>query len=280
MLVVRRVEQQLRGVRRTARDDDDVAGDPLLAAVPLDDDLGDGRAGVVRVQLDHLRVRQQRDVRVLERRPHAEHLGVGLGVHQAGEAVAVRAAHARAVRHVRLVEHDAARRVERVVAGRGELVRRAAGCAARARRPGAGTARSRAARSDPRRALRAPGRAARPACSTAPSRRRRSARPARCRRGGAAPRSPPGAAGRARRRTAWSRRRRSSGSAAGTLCRSRRTTCRARRSGCRRRRPRRASSAARAAASRRARAAGSASRMAPERASVPPPAPVPMMMTS
>ena len=45
----------------------------------------------------------------------AEHLGVGLGVQRAREPVAVPAAHTDAVRQVRLVEQDAARRVERVV---------------------------------------------------------------------------------------------------------------------------------------------------------------------
>ena len=98
------------------------AGEPLLPAVPLDDDLGDGRARVVRVEPDDLRVRQQRDVRVLERGPHAEHLGVGLRVDEAREAVARRAADARAERRVRLVEHDPARRVERLVAGGREVV--------------------------------------------------------------------------------------------------------------------------------------------------------------
>ena len=82
---------------------------------------------------------QQRDVRVLERRPHADHLRVRLRVHEAREAVAGRAAYARAVGHVRLVEQDAARRVERMVARPRRGRRRAAGSAARARPPGTGT---------------------------------------------------------------------------------------------------------------------------------------------
>ena len=65
---------------------------------------------------------QQGDVRMLERRAHADHLGVGLGVEDAGEAVAVGAAHARAVGRVRLVEEDPARRMERVVAGARQVV--------------------------------------------------------------------------------------------------------------------------------------------------------------
>ena len=85
-------------------------------------DAGHCCSGVVRLQAYRPRVRQQRDVRVLERRPNPEHLGVGLPVHRAGEAVAVLAADADAVRHVRLVEPDSARRVERAVAGGLEIV--------------------------------------------------------------------------------------------------------------------------------------------------------------
>ena len=57
------------------------------------------------VQRHRLGVGHQRDVGVLQRRPDPEHLGVGLGVHEAGEAVARRAANAGAVGHVALVEH-------------------------------------------------------------------------------------------------------------------------------------------------------------------------------
>ena len=57
-------------------------GVALLGAVALDDDLRDGRAGLVRLELHRLRVRQQRDVRVLERRPDAEHVRVRLAVHE------------------------------------------------------------------------------------------------------------------------------------------------------------------------------------------------------
>ena len=166
------------------------AANVSLRAVVLDDDAGDRGARAVGLERDRLGVRQQRHVGVLERRPDRDHLGVGLGVHEAREAVAVGAADALAVRHVGLVEQDPAGRVERVQAGLSRGRRRAAGSAARARPPGTGRARSRAARSDPRRARRGPGRAARPACSTAPSGRRRSATPARSRRGGAARRSP------------------------------------------------------------------------------------------
>ena len=122
VLVARRLQQQLGRVGGAARDDDDVAREPLLGPVPLDDHLADGGAFPVRLEPHDLRVRQQRHVRVLEGRPNAEHLGVGLRVHEAGEAVAGRTADAGRERRVRLVEHDPARRVERVVAGCREVV--------------------------------------------------------------------------------------------------------------------------------------------------------------
>ncbi len=91
-------------------------------ALVLDDDLAHGRARGVRLELDGHRVREECHVRVLERRADTQHLGVGLGMHEAREAVAGRAADARAVGHVALVEHDPAGRVERLVAGVGELI--------------------------------------------------------------------------------------------------------------------------------------------------------------
>ena len=162
----------------------------------------------------HPGVGDQLDVVVRQRRVDADHLGVGLGVHHAGEAVDPVAADADAVvgRPALLVlgEVDPDRQVERVqslllqvvaqlldarlVLDRPEPVRSA-------RRPlgrvlpvpavhqvevlGLGVVRLEVARS-------------------------RSARPARCRRGGAARRSPPGAAGTAPRRRTWCCRRRSS----------------------------------------------------------------------
>ena len=69
-------------------DDHDVARESLLGAVPIDDDLGDGRATGVRLEPDGPGVRQQRDVRMLERRANAEHLGVRLRMDEAREPVA------------------------------------------------------------------------------------------------------------------------------------------------------------------------------------------------
>ena len=144
--------------------------------------------------------------------------------------------------------------------------REAAGCAARARRPGADRGRWRADRWGPRRARREPDRGSPPACSRAPCRRRRSARRARGRPGAAARRSRARAGGRARRRTSWSRRPRSSGCRVETACRPCRARSPSRRSGSRRRRRRSSSSASRAAATRRARGGGCSCRTAPARA--------------
>ena len=82
----------------------------------LDDHAGDGGAGRVGFQLHRPRVPQQGDVVVLEGGPDADHLGVGLGVQRAREAVAFPALHAGAVGQVGLVDQDPARGVERMVA--------------------------------------------------------------------------------------------------------------------------------------------------------------------
>ena len=88
MLLVGGLQEQLGRVRGSAGDDDDVARETLLAPVAVDDDLGDGRPVGVRLEPDDPRVREQRDVRMLEGRPNAEHLGVGLGVNETREPVA------------------------------------------------------------------------------------------------------------------------------------------------------------------------------------------------
>src|SRR4030095_5638967 len=85
-------------------------------------DLGDGRTVAFRVEPGDLRVRQQRNVRMLESRPHPEHLGVRLGMDEAREAVTGSAPDTGADRHVRLVEHDSAGRVEGPEAGGREVV--------------------------------------------------------------------------------------------------------------------------------------------------------------
>ena len=116
-------EQDLGRVGGARGDHDDVAVVDLFAVVALDDDPLDGRAGRVRLEPGHDRPRSEADVLVLEGRPDAEHLGVGLGLDQAREAVAGPAADAVAVGSVVLEQPDPTRRVERVVAGLLEVVR-------------------------------------------------------------------------------------------------------------------------------------------------------------
>ena len=120
--LARRGEQQPRAVGRAAGDDDDVARVRLALAAAVDDDPRDLAAVRARLEPHRLGVGQHRHVGALERRPDAQHLGVGLRVHQAREAVARGAPHAVAVRHVVLSEADAAGRVEGVQPGRREIV--------------------------------------------------------------------------------------------------------------------------------------------------------------
>jgi hypothetical protein len=116
-------EQELGRVGGPAGDDDDVAGECLGLSVAFDYDASDCRALRVRLQPDRLRVREQRHVRMLERWAYGDHLGIRLRVDNTWEAVAVGAAHAPRVGRVRLVEHDPARSVKRVVARAGQIVR-------------------------------------------------------------------------------------------------------------------------------------------------------------
>ena len=122
VLLARRLQEQLGGIGRATGDDDHVTHEPLVAAFALDHHLADGSTTVVRSEPHDLRVRHERDVRVLERRAHAEDLCVRLRVDETREAVARRTADARAERDVRFVEHDPARGVEGVVPGRREVV--------------------------------------------------------------------------------------------------------------------------------------------------------------
>ena len=123
MTIVGRGQQDLGRVGRAGRDDDDVGVVGLVGTVALDDDPLDGGSGRVRFEPGDDRARAQADVLVLQGRPDAEHLGIGLGLDQAREAVARPAADALAVRPVVLQEPDAAGRVEGVVAGLLQVVR-------------------------------------------------------------------------------------------------------------------------------------------------------------
>ena len=84
--------------------------------------LGDRGAGRVGLEPQRARVGEQRDVGELQRRSDRDHLGVGLGVDQAGEPVAVHAANAGRERHVVLGQHDPAGGVKRPVAGPRQIV--------------------------------------------------------------------------------------------------------------------------------------------------------------
>ena len=76
---------------------------------------GHGPSGRIGLELHHFGVDQQGDVRPVQDRTHRDDLGVGLGVHQAGVAVAPGAADTCAASPVGLVEHDPHRRREGMV---------------------------------------------------------------------------------------------------------------------------------------------------------------------
>ena len=111
-------EQDLGAIGRAGRDHHDVGLVDLVRAVARYRHARDGPAGRVGLQPLDLRVDQQGHVRLVQRRADRDDLGVGLGVHQARVAVAPRAADALAGGPVGLIQQDAARRVERVVAAR------------------------------------------------------------------------------------------------------------------------------------------------------------------
>jgi hypothetical protein len=120
VLVGRGCEQQPGAVGGPAGDDHELGFKRLLLATVVDHHPGDRRSGFVGLKPDRLRVGQKRHVRVLDRRPHRDHLGVRFCVHKTREAVAVIAPDALAKRHVGLVEQNPAGGVERVQTGLGE----------------------------------------------------------------------------------------------------------------------------------------------------------------
>ena len=122
MPVAGRRQEQLGGVGGAAGDDHDVGRVDLALALAVDLHGGDRGAGRVGAQPPCGGAGEQGDVRVLQGRPDAVDLGVGLGVQRAGEPVAEAAADAAAVGQVALVEHHPAGGVERVVAARRQVV--------------------------------------------------------------------------------------------------------------------------------------------------------------
>ena len=105
-------EQQLRGVGGARGHDDDVTGEALLRSVDVDHDRGDRATGVVGLEPSHQGVANELHGVAADCGTYGDHVGVRLGVDEAREAVAGGAPDARAERRLRLVEHDAAGRVE------------------------------------------------------------------------------------------------------------------------------------------------------------------------
>jgi hypothetical protein len=94
----------------------------LLPAFAVHHDTVDRVPGGVRLEPLDPGVPEQRYVVVLERGPHAAHVGVGPAVGEAGKPVEAVAAHAASRFRVRFVEVHADRQVERPVAGALEIV--------------------------------------------------------------------------------------------------------------------------------------------------------------
>src|SRR5690348_15868027 len=118
--VGRRPEQDGGTVRRPGSYYYDVGLVHILLPVTVDHDGGDGPAARIGLEAPDFGVDQQGDVFLIQDRAHRDDVRVGLGVYQARIAIAPGAPDALAGRPVRLVEQDAARRVERVVARTGQ----------------------------------------------------------------------------------------------------------------------------------------------------------------
>src|SRR5207237_7105777 len=97
------------------RENDQVRLVALDLTLAFHDRRADGGAAELRLEPDRLGVRQQLDVRMLECRPDAQYLRVGLAMDGTRKAVAVRTAHAGAVRRAELVQPNPARGVARLV---------------------------------------------------------------------------------------------------------------------------------------------------------------------
>ena len=122
VLVIGRAEQDLGAVGGAGGDDHDVAGVHLALAAAGHHHPGHRAAGGIGFQPGHLGPADQRHVLTAEDGPDRDHLGVGLGVHQARVAITPGAADAGAARPVGLVQQDPARRVERVPAALGQAI--------------------------------------------------------------------------------------------------------------------------------------------------------------
>ena len=122
MVCIGRHQQQLGGVGSAAGDHHHASPEGFHLSKVVHNHFGDGGARRIGVQLDDLRVGQQRDVRVLERRADTDDFRVGFGMNEARKSVAVGATHASAVGHILLVKHNAARRVEWMITGPRQVI--------------------------------------------------------------------------------------------------------------------------------------------------------------
>ena len=108
-------QEQGGRVDGAAGDDDDVGGKGLFLAISFDVNLGHFAARVTGLQARDIRIGEQRDVRLLERRVHADDLRVGLGIYETGMPVAPRAPNTLAFVPVLFVKHDAHGQQKRMV---------------------------------------------------------------------------------------------------------------------------------------------------------------------
>ena len=116
VFVIRRHEQEAGGIRGAGGNNDEARAERLGFSTAIDEDFAHGFARRVGDEFQHLRIGEERDIRVLERGANAEDFGVGLRLHEAGKSIAILATNALAVGPICLVEHDAAGRVEGMVA--------------------------------------------------------------------------------------------------------------------------------------------------------------------
>jgi hypothetical protein len=122
MSVVGRHQQEPRRVGRTAGDNDDTGAQLLALTLALHHHLVHLASAGAGFQPLYFAVPEQSDVGILQGGTHADHFGVGLGVHQAGIAVAGIAANAATVRPIGLVEQDGAGCVRWAITGAAQAI--------------------------------------------------------------------------------------------------------------------------------------------------------------
>src|ERR1041385_3779528 len=122
VFVVGGAEEGGGGVNRAGGDDDDIGGVGFFFAVAFDFDFGDGAAGGVGVEALDQGVGQQGDIGVLQGGVDADGLRIGLGIDEAGVAVAGGAADAGAFAFVLFIEANAEGDVKGLMAELDEVI--------------------------------------------------------------------------------------------------------------------------------------------------------------